>query len=51
MTGAIGADKLTFSVPFSMFQEMEQNVWGSFVEHRAWRQLAGDEEVPERIFD
>ncbi len=40
VAGAIGADKLTFSVPFAMFQEMEQNVWGSFIEEPPWQQLA-----------
>ena len=32
----VDPDILSFSVPFSMFQEMEANVAGSFLEHPDW---------------
>lgn len=39
----LGKDKLTFSVPYSMFLEMEKNVPGSFLESDDWKELiAGD---------
>jgi hypothetical protein len=36
-------DQLTFAVPYAMFQEMEMNVDGSFLDRKAW------EKVRERI--
>ena len=35
----VDRDTLTFTVPFRMFQEMEANVEGSFLEMHAWRKL------------
>jgi uncharacterized protein (DUF169 family) len=35
----LGKDKLTFSVPYSMFLEMEKNVPGSFLESDDWKEL------------
>jgi uncharacterized protein (DUF169 family) len=34
-------DLMTFAVPFAMFQEMEANVPGSFLERNIWRELMG----------
>lgn len=36
----IDEDLLTFSVPFSMFREMEDNVQGSFLDKPEWNKLA-----------
>lgn len=35
----IDADLLSFSVPFAMFQEMEDNVAGSFLDKHAWQKV------------
>ncbi len=35
----LGRDKLTFSVPYDLYLEMEGNVPGSFLESDLWRQL------------
>lgn len=35
----LGKDKLTFSVPFELYCEMEKNVPGSFLELDGWREL------------
>ena len=35
----LGPNYLTFAVPFSMFEEMEGNVEGSFLERETWRAL------------
>ncbi len=35
----LGKDKLTFSVPFKLYCEMEKNVPGSFLELDEWREL------------
>ncbi len=35
----VDADMLTFTVPFSMFQEMEANVPGSFLEKESWKKV------------
>ena len=32
-------DLMTFAVPFKMFQEMEENVPGSFLERHTWKEL------------
>jgi uncharacterized protein (DUF169 family) len=37
----VGDDLLSFAVPFRMFQEMEGNVEGSFLERPTWRTLVG----------
>lgn len=37
----IDADLLSFSVPFVMFKEMENNVPGSFLDKHDWRKVAG----------
>ncbi len=34
---------MTFSVPFSLFEEMEQNVPGSFLERHTWQSLLSDQ--------
>jgi hypothetical protein len=35
----LGKDVLTFSVPFSLYREMEKNVKGSFLELDLWKEL------------
>ena len=35
----LGHNLMTFAVPFAMFQEMEANVPGSFLERDTWREL------------
>jgi len=35
----VGKDVFTFAVPFTMFQEMEDNVAGSFLERENWKAL------------
>jgi len=35
----LGDNLMTFSVPMSMFEEMERNVEGSFLEYEAWQKL------------
>jgi len=35
----LGKDKMTFSVPFNLYREMEANVPGSFLEKEEWREL------------
>ena len=35
----LGEDVMTFTVPFTMFQEMEGNVEGSFLQEETWRVL------------
>lgn len=35
----VNADVLTFTVPFPMFQQMEANVPGSFLERSAWQKV------------
>ncbi len=35
----VEADKLSFTVPWSMFQEMENNVEGSFLEKHDWKKV------------
>ena len=35
----LGKDKLTFSVPFRLYCEMEKNVPGSFFESEGWKEL------------
>jgi hypothetical protein len=37
----LGRNLMTFAVPFAMFQEMEGNVAGSFLERETWRSLVG----------
>ena len=39
----LGDHFMSFSVPLSLFDEMEQNVEGSFLERHAWRDLIGDQ--------
>jgi hypothetical protein len=40
----IDADLLSFSVPLSMFKEMENNVPGSFLDKHDWHKVA--ERIP-----
>ena len=40
----LGHDLMTFAAPFAMFQEMEANVPGSFLERDTWRELMGRKE-------
>jgi uncharacterized protein (DUF169 family) len=35
----LGHELMTFTVPFAMFEEMESNVAGSFLERDTWREL------------
>lgn len=44
----IDPDVLTFTVPLTMFDEMEQNASGSFLERETWRSLQGARAKPER---
>lgn len=39
---AVGRDILSFSVPYAMFQEMEGNVEGSFLERDTWAEVSKD---------
>ncbi len=43
----IDADLLSFSVPFGMFKEMEDNVPGSFLDKHDWHKVA--ERIPDRL--
>jgi hypothetical protein len=36
----VDPDILSFSIPFPLFEEMEGNVAGSFLEKDAWRKVA-----------
>ena len=36
---SLGADKLTFSVPYPLFREMEENIAGSFLEKSPWLEI------------
>jgi uncharacterized protein (DUF169 family) len=36
---ALGHEYLTFAVPYNMFEELESNVEGSFLERHTWREL------------
>jgi len=38
----LGPDILSFAVPFKMFEEMESNVEGSFLEKETWASVIGD---------
>lgn len=42
----IDADLLSFSIPFSMFREMEDNIAGSFLDKHAWKKIA--DRIPEK---
>jgi hypothetical protein len=33
---------MTFSAPFALFEEMEQNVSGSFLERHTWQSLLSE---------
>jgi hypothetical protein len=35
----LGGNVLSFAVPFPLFQEMEANVAGSFLQRHTWQQL------------
>ena len=37
----LGEDVMTFTVPFNLFQEMEGNVEGSFLQEETWKTLRG----------
>lgn len=43
---AIDADLLTFSVPYALFREMEDNIPGSFLDKPAWQKVAA--RIPDR---
>jgi hypothetical protein len=43
----VDADILSFTVPFKMFQEMEHNVRGSFLDRKAWKKVA--ERIPDPV--
>lgn len=49
---ALGKDLLSFTVPYGMFLEMEENVEKSFMTKSQWQKLIGDEtarrEIPRR---
>jgi hypothetical protein len=36
----IDADLLSFSMPYSMYQEMEANIPGSFLDKSEWKKVA-----------
>ncbi len=38
----LGKDLLTFSVPLALYEEMERNIEGSFVERETWKSLRAD---------
>jgi len=39
----VGKDRMSFSVPLGMFQRMEQNVEGSFLDRPTWKSLVEEE--------
>ncbi len=39
----LGSDKMSFTIPFSMLPELEQNVWGSFLEGQTWKDLSSSD--------
>jgi len=39
----LGSDKMSFTIPFSMLPELEQNVWGSFLEGQTWKDLSNSD--------
>ncbi len=41
LRGQAGSDRLTFTMPYRRFQEMEANVAGSFLEQEPWLTLRG----------
>lgn len=41
--GRIPEDRMSFAVPYALFQEMEGNVAGSFLERPTWKHLMGIE--------
>jgi len=36
----LGKDQLSFSVPYCLYREMEENVPGSFLETDEWKELS-----------
>ena len=38
----VGRDLMTVALPFALFEEMEANVAGSFLERDTWRSLLAD---------
>jgi uncharacterized protein (DUF169 family) len=38
----LGENLMSFAVPLSLYEEMEQNVAGSFLERHSWNDLVGD---------
>ncbi len=42
----VGRDLMTVALPYSLFEEMEANVAGSFLERDTWRSLLADEGKP-----
>jgi uncharacterized protein (DUF169 family) len=40
----LGREYFTFAMPWSLFQEMEANVPGSFLERKTWQSLVGGDE-------
>jgi uncharacterized protein (DUF169 family) len=45
-TRTLGKDLVTVSLPWPLFQEMESNVAGSFLEKHPWTDLVKDEPLP-----
>lgn len=44
VVNVIGRDYLTFSVPYKMYIELENNIEGSFLERQTWQSLANHED-------
>jgi uncharacterized protein (DUF169 family) len=40
----LGDNLMTFAVPFSLLEEMEQNVEGSFLERHSWKELTSEQD-------
>lgn len=43
----LGSDKMSFTIPYAMLSELEQNIWGSFLEGQAWKELSDSE--PQKV--
>lgn len=39
LKGQGASDKMTFTIPYRRFREMEQNVAGSFLEGKTWEDV------------
>jgi hypothetical protein len=40
----LGKDRMRFSIPWTMFLELEDEVEGSFLQHKTWKSLTSSDE-------